>query len=360
MKDLLNWLERHKSFPYSNFVWTQLLGAKKKWLIAHNILCFEQGATVNEIFWDGEDFNVEFIDGKWYAIGEDREIELSPKDVLKLELNKRGFAEEIAHLLGNSTVSESPYSDGIFLLGTLATKTEFRVFLAFNGYKALSAISEWCGRDKPIVIALNGVGGDMQDFVSRHQGECISFEDCFTLCTNGFEVSGKLKKILELPKVKKSKDGYYSWKALVGSEPEFKTLAKLSIDFLNASEVLINFGGSSMRVRFDDVSIFRNDTTKEMNENWKILYHLAVKRPYVKIIAEESRRVAIKRFNKDFREFFNLPKSESALSIINGNTSANFQLKSEDNQSRSRSEVFYKVGDALPQEDEFQYTEESD
>ena len=285
MKDLLNWFERHKSFPYSNFVWTQLLGTKKKWLIAHNILCFEQGATVNEICWDGEDFNVEFIDGKWYAIGEDREIELSPKDVLKLELNKRGFAEEIAHLLGNSTVSESPYSDGIFFLGTLATKTEFRVFLAFNGYKSTPAISEWCGRDKPLVIALNSVKGDTQDFVSRHQGECISFEDCVELGANGFELTGKLKKILELPKAKKSKDGYYSWKALIGSEPEFRTLAKLHIEFQNASEILIKFGKDTICVRYDDVSIFRSDTTKEINENWKILYHLAVKRPYVKIIS---------------------------------------------------------------------------
>ena len=355
MKDLLNWLERHKSFPYSNFVWTQLLGTKKKWLIAHNILCFEQGATVNEIFWDGEDLNVEFIEGKWYAIGEDREIELSPNDVLKLELNKRGFAEEIARLIGNSTVSESPYSDGIFLLGTLATKTEFRVFLLFNGYKAMSAVSDWCGGERPLVIALNGVGGDVQDFVSRHQGECISFEDCVELGANGFELTGKLKKILELPKAKKSKDGYYSWKALVGSEPEFRTLAKLHIEFQNASEILIKFGKDTMRVRYDDVSIFRKGTTKEINGNWKILYHLAAKRPYVRGIAEESLKVSIKRLNKDFRDFFNLPKSKSALSFIDGNIVANFKLTSCDTRSRSRSEVFDKVGGEIQDVEEFQY-----
>ncbi len=357
MRSFLKWYRQNKSLPYSNYLWSRLLGeSKKKWLITHQCLCFANGETVNEFSDGNEEFQLRNVCGHWYAIGEECEFELTSKDVLKLELNRRGFAEAISHCLNpNNTVSNSPYSDGVFYLGTIAARADFRVFLLFDSYKAVIAMSDWYGGQKPLVIALGNITGDVQDFVSKHQGECISFEDCISLAENGFKVIGKWKKLIEQPRIMRRKDGYYSWKSAVGREPEIRTLAKLSMEFINANEVLIKFGEDSMRFSYCDVSIFRNDNTKEVNSYWKILYKLANNRLHLNDSDENTIRVSLKRLNKDFREFFNMSKSQTALSYKDGNIIVNFRLISRDEQHRSHSEVFVEVGDEIKSTEDFNY-----
>ena len=326
MQKILQWFQKEHYLPYDNYTWSRLLSEpKKKFLISAGCLKFAD-TTVNEIRMDSEDLRVEKIGNQWYALNEETELKLSSKDPLKLELNKRTFVSHISKALDiqNPLSDLSCGCDGFFL-GNLNVGNGYRVFFYFSSYKFVESATEVLGDAIPLVIAFDEISDEAQSFVARKNGVVLKLEDCVKLTNSGFEIIGSLKELLGNPRKQKPKDGYYCWSATGHPVPENASLRLLKIDFLSAEEISVTYGGKPVKFRIEDVSIFRNDITKEANDNWYMMFACARKVPYRKRdLKSESLKTYVKRLNKDFRDFFKF--KGTAFSLENRLLIPNFEL----------------------------------
>ena len=341
MKTLVKWLQEKKTLPYSNYSWTKILGnTRKQFLIRKGCLKFSpNNETVNEVFIDNELCSVEYIQDGYYAIGDECEYSLSTKDVLKLELDPECFAKEISRTIGMKNPIGKGYFNATYLLGDITLKDEYRVFFILGTRRCRDIISDSLGERKPMVIALDNLPEEVEDFVSRKGGECFFIEDVIELGDTSFNLIGKLENISKKPK--DTSLGYYSWKGATNSLPEKRTLDILEMELMSSADVMIRFGGKSMKFSYSNISLFRNDKTREPNENWNILLCTALGKNYLKT-SETATKKSINRFNTDIRNFFDFPKSITPFSYIDGILRPNFKIykNNEYFSNRIRSQVF--------------------
>ena len=339
MQKLLKCFRQERYLPFDSYTWTRLLGeAKKNFLIKSGCL-YSDDTTVNELRIDGDDFNVQKIGNAWYAFGEDKEIKLSFKDIVKLELNKKAFAKKISELLEiQNPLSKLQHNCDGFYLGNLNLGASYRVFFCFNHYKFVEAMRDLLGDCRPLVILFDTASGEIQDFVSRKGGECLPFEACITLTEKGFSVFGSLKDLLGTPRKIKSESGYYAWASTGFPMPNNPSVSLLKIDLVSPSEISVAYGGNTMKFHYSEVSIFRNDNTHEFNENWHILIAVALKKPYRNVVGE-SLKTYLKRLNTAMRDFFGF--KGTAFSLHEEIITPNFDLyASYKHDKRSRSQTF--------------------
>lgn len=89
-------------------------------------------STIDSVEINGNECQVEYIDGKYFAIGESDDIELSPREILQMFFDKTAFTDFVRVSLGaHGAVPELQCGDG-FCIGDLSIGKGYRAFLCFS------------------------------------------------------------------------------------------------------------------------------------------------------------------------------------------------------------------------------------
>lgn len=338
MKSLLNWQQQRKHFPLDVYTWKSVLGESLyKFFLGSRFLRYGN-STIDSVEINGNECQVEYIDGKYFAIGESDDIELAPRNVLQMFFDKTAFADFARVSLGaHGAVSELKGGDG-FCIGDLSIGKGYRAFLCFSDSalfaRSIAGISDLF---QPLIISFGEISSATQKVLFDKNGKFFSIGECFEFRNNSMYISELLKSFLKTPQKKQNNTDYYCWAATGHSQPENPTLDMLRICVLSTTHLRIVFNGKEDTFEYRDISIFRNENTGEMNTNWTCLRLLATKQ---EIPNDDKGKQQAKRLNKAFREFFGFGEKVVPFSFKDGLLCAEFNLTSKKESYREHKEIF--------------------
>lgn len=338
MKSLLNWQRQRKHFPSDVYTWKSVLGESLfKFFVGSRFLRYGN-STIDSVEINGNECQVEYIDGKYFAIGESDDIELSPRDVPQMFFDKTAFADFARFSLGaHGAVSELQGGDG-FCIGDVSIGKGYRAFLCFSDSALFArSIAGLSDLFQPLVISFGEISSATQKVLFEKKGKFFAIGECFEFRNNSMCISELLKSFLKTPQKKQNNTDYYCWAATGHTQPENPTLDMLRICVLSTTHLRIVFNGKEDTFEYRDISIFRNENTGEMNTNWTCLRLLATKQ---EIPNDDKGKQQAKRLNKAFREFFGFGEKVVPFSFKDGLLCAEFNLTSKKESYREHKEIF--------------------
>jgi len=350
--------------PLSNYAWAKIITpSEMEYLVSAGVLYYTDKPA--RWFSIGEyDYHTDYIDNTWVALCDDEdcdndEIELSDIEVMEMRLNEKALAEQISKVLGIAgNVSVFPYNDEIFYLGQTGGNEHYDVIFALNATKLREAIGHFCLSRKTILICVNPPQNEVQNDVLHNGGFCFLLDNVIEFSQKGFRQLEELQNVLKAPRVKKRKEGYYAWSGIVGHRIDNPVLANLHINIKDAFQLTIRLGEDERTIHYEDIAIFKNNRTKEQNDNWNMLNAAYIGQPYIKPnVNPESMKSYVRRLNKDFRDFFGFGNRATSFSYIDGKLIPNFDLKGEYHTARQRSQIFDKTGVEISESEDFKYPE---
>lgn len=340
MKSLLNWQRQRKHFPSDVYTWKSVLGESLfKFFVGSRFLRYGN-STIDSVEINGNECQVEYIDGKYFAIGESDDIELSPREILQMFFDKTAFTDFVRVSLGaHGAVPELQCGDG-FCIGDLSIGKGYRAFLCFSDSALFArSIAGLSDLFQPLIISFGEISSATQKVLFDKKGKFFSIEECFEFRNNSIGISELLKSFLKTPQKKQSNSDYYCWAATGYSQPENPTLDMLRICVLSTTHLRIVFNGKEDAFEYRDISIFRNENTGEMNANWTCLRLLATKQ---EIPNDDKGKQQAKRLNKAFREFFGFGEKVVPFSFKDGFLCAEFNLTAKKESYREHKEIFHE------------------